>query len=150
MARPGISTKNTEKNTPRPEILDSQNLPPKCPKNTRKYQKKYTQNTKSTHFGYSFGLLGVFSWGSRISVPGVFFRCFVWKFQVWPSRGSVAGRGVLNLFGTFPIFSGFSRFARGLFGDFPDLSFSSFSACYQRLSAMKKVGNPPVWKPPPV
>ena len=64
-------------------------------------------------------------------------------------------------FGTFPIFPGFSRFVRGLSGDFPDWSFSSFSAYYQHLRGTvpkgsatqsgpfpKKVGNPPIWKPP--
>ena len=65
------------------------------------------------------------------------------------------------LFGTFPIFPGFSRFARGLFGDFPDSSLFSFSAYEEHLRGTvpkgsatqsgpfpKKVGNPPVWKPP--
>ena len=66
------------------------------------------------------------------------------------------------LFGTFPIFLGFSRFARGLFGDFPDLPLSSFLAYQEHLQGTvpkgsatqsapfpkKKVGNPPVWKPP--
>ena len=47
-------------------------------------------------FWYFFGIFGVFSWGSQISVGGVFFRYFSWKFWVGPSRGSVAGRGVLK------------------------------------------------------
>ena len=80
------------KNTPRPEVLDSQNLPQITPK----IPKKYPQNTKNAHFGYFFGIVGVFSWSSRISAREVFFRCFSWKFRVGPSRGSVAGRGVLH------------------------------------------------------
>ena len=61
------------KNTPRrPEILDSQNLSPKYPENT----KKYPQNTKNTHFWYFFGIFSVFSWGSRISARGYFFGIF--------------------------------------------------------------------------
>ena len=65
------------------------------------------------------------------------------------------------LFGTFPIFLGFSRSARGWSGDFPDLSFSSFSAYQKQLRGTvpkgfatqsrpfpKRVGNPPVCKPP--
>ena len=64
-------------------------------------------------------------------------------------------------FGTFPIFQGVSRFVRGLSGDFPNLSFSCFSAYLQHVRATvpkgsatqsgpfpKKVGNPPLWKPP--
>ena len=93
MARPGISTKNTEKIPPRPEILDSQNSPPKYPE---KYRKNTPKIPKNAHFWYFFGIFGVFSWGSRISAQGVFFRYFSWKFRVGPSRGSVAGRGVLK------------------------------------------------------
>ena len=80
------------KNSPRPEILDSQNLPPKYPENT----KKYPENTENAYFWYFFGIFGVFSWGSRLSARGIFFRYFSWKFRVGPFRGSVAGRGVLN------------------------------------------------------
>ena len=80
------------KHTPRPEILDSQNLP----SNTPKTPKKYLQNAKNGPFGYFLAFLGVFSWGSRISVRGYLFWYFWWKFRVRPSRGSVAGRGVLN------------------------------------------------------
>ena len=54
-----------------------------------------------------FGILGVFFWyfrgilGANSGSPefqggGVFFRYFSWKFRVGPSRGSVAGRGVLK------------------------------------------------------
>ena len=63
-------------------------------------------------------------------------------------------------FGTLPIFLGFSGFARGWSVDFPDLSFSScrpIKSTYEEQSRKgprqsgpfpKKVGNPPVWKPP--
>ena len=95
MARPGISTKNTEKIPPGPKFW----TPRIYPQNTPKIPKKYPQNTKNAHFWYFFGIFGVFSWGSRISARGVFFRYFSWKFRVGPSRGSVAGRGVLNAIG---------------------------------------------------
>ena len=76
------------KNTPRAEILEPQ-------ENTPKYRK----NTKNAHFWYFGGIFSVFSKfrESRISGRGVFFRYFSWKFRVGPFRGSVAGRGVLNL-----------------------------------------------------
>ena len=56
--------------------------------------RKYPENTKkkSVFSGY----LGGKFWESRISAQGVFFLHFSWKFRVGPSRGSVAGRGVLN------------------------------------------------------
>ena len=76
------------------------------PEFTPKIPKKYPQNTKNEHFWYVWGIFGVFSWGSRISGWGVFFRYFSWKFQVGPSRGSVAGRGVLNR----------SKMTTGIFG----------------------------------
>ena len=80
------SPRKMPKEYPWPEILDSQRLPPK-------QQKK----PKMPILGFFFsGILGVFSWGSRISAWGVFFRHFSWKFRVGPCRGSVAGRGVLN------------------------------------------------------
>ena len=92
MTRPGISTKNTEKNTPRPEILEPQ-------ENTEKIPQKY----QKCAFWYFGGIFSVFSgyfgrkfWESIISGRNVFFRYFSWKFRVGPSRGSVAGRGVLN------------------------------------------------------
>ena len=51
MARPGIST-------PRPKILDSQNLPPA---NALKIPKKYPKNTKNAYFGCFFSVfLGYF------------------------------------------------------------------------------------------
>ena len=69
----------------------------------RKYPQKYQKNTKNAHFWYFGGIFSVFSgyfrgkvWESRISGRGVFFRYFSWKFRVGPSRGSVAGRAVLN------------------------------------------------------
>ena len=105
MARPGISTKNTEKIPPRPTFWNSKKLPP-----------KYRKNTKNVHFG----ILGVFSgyfggkfWESRISGRWVFFRYFSWKFQVGPSRGSVAGRGVLNSCLCSPASDGISRNCTG-------------------------------------
>ena len=101
MARPGISTKNTEKIPPGPKFW----TPRIYPQSTPKIPTKYPQNTQNAHFWYFFGIFGVFSWGSRISAQGVFFRYFSWKFQVGPSRGSVAGRGVLN---SFPLFDSFS------------------------------------------
>ena len=90
MARPGISTKNTEKIppslkfwTPRIYPENTEKIPPKCQKLT------------------VFGIFWVF-WGYFLGVPifrpgGYFFRYFLWKFRVGPSRGSVAGGGVLNL-----------------------------------------------------
>ena len=83
MARPGISTKNTEKTPLGPKFWNPNKIP-----------QKYRKNTKNTHFGI-LGIFGVF-WESRISGRGVFFRYFSWKFQVGPFRGSVAGRGVLK------------------------------------------------------
>ena len=80
------------KNTPWPEILDSRNLPRKYPENTEKIPQKYQKSS----FWYFFGIFGVFSWGSKISAWDLFFRYFWWKFRVGPSRGSVAGRGILN------------------------------------------------------
>ena len=92
MARPGISMKNTEKIAPRPKIWNPKKIPP-----------KYRKNTKNGHVWYFGGIFSVFSgyfqgkfWESRISGRGLFFRYFSWKFRVGPSRGSVAGGGVLN------------------------------------------------------
>ena len=114
MARPGISTKNTEKIPPGPKFW----TPRIYPQNTLK---KYPQNTKTAYFGYFFGVFGVFSWGSRISARGVFFRYFSWKFRVGPSRGSVAGRGVLNTtWWTFRIFFIFSARGRGRGSEAPE------------------------------
>ena len=44
-----------------------------------------------------FGFLGVFSWGSRTQALRVFFRYFLSKFQVGPSRGSAASRALSNI-----------------------------------------------------
>ena len=72
------------------------------PKFTPKIPRKYRKNTpKYQILKCAFlGIFSVFFWyiflGSRISGRGVFFRYFSWKFRVGPSRGSVAGRGVLN------------------------------------------------------
>ena len=87
MAGPGISTKNTEKTTPRPEI--------EYPENTRII-------TKIGFFGIlrvCFGIFGVF-WGCFLGVlnfgRGVFFRYFTWKFLVRPFRVSLAGGAFLR------------------------------------------------------
>ena len=93
MARPGISTKNTEKIPPGPKFW----TPRIYPQNTPKIPKKYPQNTKNDRFWYFFGIFGVFSWGSKISAWGLFFRYFLWKFRVGPSRGSVAGVLLMGL-----------------------------------------------------
>ena len=63
-----------------------------------KYPTNNTEkNKKSKIFRFFFrGIFGEFSWGSRISARGVFFRYFSWEFRAGPSRGSVAGRGVLK------------------------------------------------------
>ena len=80
------------KNTPRPEILDSQNLPPKYPENTEKIPRKYRKCVFLVFFRYFWGIfLGFQNFG-----PGVLFLYFSWKFRVGPFRGSVAGRGVLK------------------------------------------------------
>ena len=86
---------------PGPKVWNPPKIPPK-------YRKKKNPNG---HFWYFGGMFSVFSgyfggkfWESRISGRGVFLRYFSWKFQVGPSRGSVAGRGVLNFrtrFGSF-------------------------------------------------
>ena len=71
-------------------------LPEFTPKIPRKYRKKYPQNTKNDRFWYFFGIFGVFCRGCKFSPWGLFFRYFLWKFRVGPSRGSVAGGGILN------------------------------------------------------
>ena len=79
---------------PRPEILDSQNLPP------RRYPENAQKNTpKIIHkraFRVFFRYLGGIFLGFQNFGPGGIFRYFSWKFRVGPSRGSVAGRGVLK------------------------------------------------------
>ena len=85
------------KNTPRPEILASQNLPPKYPENTEKNTPKIP---KMRIFGVFFFRL---FWGYLLAVPEsrpggyLFFGVFSWKFRVGPSWSSVAGRGVLKV-----------------------------------------------------
>ena len=73
MARPGISTKNTEKIPPSPEILDSQNLPPKYPENTQKILPKYQ---KCPFWVFFFGILGVFLGVPEFRPGGYFFGIF--------------------------------------------------------------------------
>ena len=76
------------KNTPQPEILDSQKfgLSPKYPENTE-------TTPKNGRCWYLLGgILGVFSWGSRVSALGVYLGTFSCKFRIGPSRGSVAGQ----------------------------------------------------------
>ena len=87
-ARPGISTKKTEK------------YPPGRNSGT---PRKYPKNTENGHFWYFGGIFSVFSghFGVNSGSPGfraggVFFWYCRWKIRVGPSRGSVAGRGVLN------------------------------------------------------
>ena len=75
------------KNTPGPKFWSPKKIPPKYPENTPK-------NANCRYF--FFGILGVFSWGSRISSGGIFFRYFSGKFRGGPSRGSAASQGVLN------------------------------------------------------
>ena len=102
MARPGISTKTTQKipPPPRPEILDSQNFAPsKYPENTDIIPPKYRKNAR-------FGIFFSAFWGYFFrGVPdsdgpggGEYFLAFFVKkkFRVGPFRGSVAGRGFLN------------------------------------------------------
>ena len=70
------------------------------PRNTPKIPRKYRKNTpkipKTRIFGIFFGILGGIFFGFQNFGPGVFFRYFSWKFRVGPSRGSVAGWGVLK------------------------------------------------------
>ena len=92
MARPGISTKNTEKIPPGPKFWSPKKIP-------QKYRKKTKMRIFLVFLGYFLvfsGYCGAKFWESRISGRGVFFRYFSWKFRVGPFRGSVAGRGVLN------------------------------------------------------
>ena len=71
------------KNTPRPEIPDSQNLPPKYPENTEKIPPKYQKCAFLVFFRYFWGI----SWGSRISARGVFF----WYFFVEIPARAISG-----------------------------------------------------------
>ena len=109
MARPGISTKNTEKNTSRPEILDSQNLPRKYRKNTPKIPKMPVLGIFSVFLGYFLAV-------PEFRPGGYFFGIFGGNSGVGPSQGSVAGRGVLNsgipwvLFAGLPVVKKVARF----------------------------------------
>ena len=73
-----------------------------------------------------FGIFSVFL-GYFLGVPdrmlarGVFFRYFSWKFRVGPSRGSVAGRGVLK--GTQKGVSHFFLFRSPLGNHFQEIDF---------------------------
>ena len=93
MARPGISTKNTEKIPLGPKFWTPGIYTQNTPKIPKKYRKKY----QNAHFGIFSVFLGYFV-GVPEFRPGFFFcfSVFLWKFWVGPSRGSVAGRGVLN------------------------------------------------------
>ena len=73
----------------RPPKMDSEKIPPKYPK----IPKKYPRSTKNVRFGYFFRHFGGYF---RVSARRVLFRYFLWKVRVGPSRGSVAGRGVLK------------------------------------------------------
>ena len=72
MARPGISTKNTEKIPPGPKFWNPKKIPP-----------KYRKNTKIRIFGifgvffrYFRGILGVFLGVSEFPAGGYFFGIF--------------------------------------------------------------------------
>ena len=92
MARPGISTKNTEKIPPGPKFW----TPRIYPQNTEKIPKMRIFGILGVFFRYFRGILGVNSGSPEFRPGGVFFRYFSWKFWVGPSRGSVAGRGALK------------------------------------------------------
>ena len=89
MARPAISTKNTEKKTP---PARNSELPEFTPKIPRKYRKNAPKIPKMRIFGIFSVFLGYFLGVPEFRPEGY----FSWKFRVGPSRGSVAGRGVLN------------------------------------------------------
>ena len=80
-------------NTPRAKILGTL-FRIKCSEDAEK-------NPKTGIFGFFFGISRVF-WGYFLGVPefwskGYFLAFFLWKFWVGPSRGSVAGGGILKL-----------------------------------------------------
>ena len=94
MARPGISTKNTDKIPLGPKFWNPKKTPPKVPK---KYQKCAFLVFWGVFIQYFRGIFGGKFRESRISGRGgIFFGIFSWKFRVGPFRGSVAGRGVLK------------------------------------------------------
>ena len=80
MARPGISTKTTEKIRPGPKFWNPKKIPPK-------YRKKYQNARFCGIFRYFLvfsGFFGAKFWESRILGRGVFFQYFLWKFRVGP------------------------------------------------------------------
>ena len=79
-----ISMKNTKQNTPRPEILDSQSLPPKYPKNTEKIPRKYPKYVFLVFSRY-FG--GIFLGFQNFGPNGIFSAFFV----------EIPGRAILGL-----------------------------------------------------
>ena len=85
MAQPGNFHKKYRKNTPRAEILKT---PRKYPQGTEKIPKMGIFGILGVFFRYFRGILGVNSGIPRIAGRG--------KLRVGPSRGSVAGRGVLK------------------------------------------------------
>ena len=72
MARPGISTKNTEKIPPGPTFW----TPRIYPQNTPKIPKKYPQNTKNVYFGIFLVFLGYFLGVPEFRPEGYFFGIF--------------------------------------------------------------------------
>ena len=72
MARPGISTKNTEKIPPGPKFW----TPRIYPENTPKIPKKYPQNTKNAHFCIFSVFLGYFLGVPEFRPGGYFFGIF--------------------------------------------------------------------------
>ena len=122
MARPGISTKNTEKLPPRAEILEAPKIPKEYPQNTEKMHPKWV-----FFFGilrYSFGIFG----GSGISGLGVVFRYFSWKFRVGPCSGLCSRSGHSQREGKRCLERWMSRIARfeSRSARFETLSFLSF------------------------
>ena len=84
MARPAISTKNTEKILPGPKFW----TPRIYLQNTPKIPKKYPKNTKNAHFGYFFGVFSGYFLGVQNFAPERFF----WVFFV-----EIPGRAISEL-----------------------------------------------------
>ena len=93
MARPGISTKIYRKNSPQAEVLEPQE---NTPKNTEKIPKTVSFGILGVFFRYFRGIFRVNSGSPEFQAGGYFFRNFSWEFRAGPSRGSVAGGGVLK------------------------------------------------------
>ena len=109
MARPGISTKNTEKIPLGPKFWNAKEIP-----------KKYRENTKNAHFWYFGGIFSVFSgyfggkfWESRISGRGVFFSVFLLEIRDRAISGlcSRSGRSQIEPPSAVPGSSVTARFA---------------------------------------